>query len=144
MRNRFDVMTLAAKGTSLVVAGVVVAGLVMPVRGAMAPGPVGADCQLMAQALRDGGRRNPVISSQRRCDWRRLGFSNAIVFEDLPAGTETPSRTVGAPVYRALGYRAEVDVGVAWAMLAGEGENCTYYRFWGTWHLAGCEPSWIA
>lgn len=144
MRTRFNAVGLAAIATALIVAGVGLAGLAVPLRGGAGSGPIGADCQLMAQALHQDGRRNPVISANRRCEWRQLGFPDAIVFEDLPLGTETPSRTVGIPVYGALGYRAEVDVGIAWAMLAGEGEICTYYRFWGEWHPAGCEQSWVS
>lgn len=144
MRTRFNTVSLAALVTTLIVSGIGLAGLAVPLWSGAGSGPIGADCQLMAQALREDGRRTPVISANRRCEWRQLGFPDAIVFEDLPAGTETPSRTVGTPEYGAFGFRAEVDVGIAWATLAGEGENCTYYRFWGRWHSAGCRRSWIS
>lgn len=106
--------------------------------------PVGADCVLMAQALRSASFPYPVIGSDRQCRWRALGIPNAISYDQLPPDEDVANRTVETPRYSYGGLKAEVDVGVVLAPLAGAGKNCTYYRFWGAWHRAGCEGSWVA
>ena len=142
MLARYGVVTLASMATAVIVVVTGAIGVALPM-GARS-GPLGSDCRLMAQALHEAGHPYRVISSDQPCDWRRLGFPAAVAFDDFPPGTHAASRTVRRPIYTRRGYRAEVDVGVVLAPLAGEGENCTYYRFWGAWHRAGCEVSWVA
>lgn len=139
-----DTMKVAVPVTGAVLVIFFGAGLATPLEGGTAPGPVGSDCRLMAQALHEAGRGSRVIAANRRCDWRGLGFPRAIDYDDLPPGTESGSRTVETPRYGLGGYRAEVDVGVVLAPLAGWGQNCTYYRFFGRWLRAGCHASWIS
>jgi hypothetical protein len=73
-----------------------------------------------------------------------LGISEAVSYDTVAVEKKMPNRSVMAPHYSLLGLKAEVDVGETLAMLAGSGRSCTYYRFWGAWHRAGCEDSWIA
>lgn len=119
-------------------------GLMVPIPDQGRGGSLGTDCALMAQALRGVPEQYRIIASDRSCAWRPLGISNAVIAEALPAEARTPNRSVMSPRYSLLGYRAEVDVGVTLAELAGSGKDCTYYRFFGRWHRAGCEESWIA
>ena len=142
MLARYGVVTLASMATAVIVVVTGAIGVALPM-GARS-GPLGSDCRLMAQALLEASHPYRVISSDQPCDGRRLGFPSAVARKDIPPETFAASRTVRRPVYSHRGYRAEVDVGVVLAPLAGEGENCTYYRFWGAWHRAGCEVSWVA
>lgn len=144
MQRRFGAVSVASAVTASLLLIVTIAGIALPVRGQGMDGPLGADCMLMAQALRGTSHPYRVIASDRMCNWRELGFPRALAYDQLPLGTYAASRTVEAPRYSLGGYRAEVDVGVSLAALAGSGQNCTYYRFWGTWHQAGCVESWVA
>jgi hypothetical protein len=119
-------------------------GLLVPIPDQGRGGSSGAECALMAQALRAAPEQYRIIASDRSCSWRRLGISNAISAEALPPEARMPNRSVMSPRYSLFGYKAELDVGVTLAELAGSGKDCTYYRFFGRWHRAGCEDSWIA
>jgi hypothetical protein len=120
------------------------AGFAVPVPGQGRDSSLGVDCALMAQALQSAPSSYRVIASDRPCKWRELGIINAVAYDDLAEGLGMPNRSVMSPKYSLLGFKAQVDVGVTLALLAGSGRNCTYYRFWGAWHAGGCKDSWIA
>jgi hypothetical protein len=144
MKRRIGTVGAASAVTASLLLIVAIAGLALPVRGQRMDGPLGADCILMAQALRSTPPPYRVIGSDRTCHWRDLGFPRALGYEQLLPGIEVASSIVEAPRYSLGGYKAEVGVGVSLAALAGSEQDCTYYRFWGTWHRAGCVESWVA
>ena len=93
-------------------------GLLVPIPDQGRGGSSGAECALMAQALRAVPEQYRIIASDRSCSWRRLGISNAISAEALPPEARMPNRSVMSPRYSLFGYKAELDVGVTLAELA--------------------------
>ena len=144
MERRIGTVGKASAVTASLLLIVTMVGIALPVPGQRMDGPLGADCMLMAQALRSTPPPYRVIGSDRACDWRGLGFPHAVAYEQLAPGTESGGSTVEAPRYSLGGFRAEVGVGVVLAALAGSGQDCSFYRFWGMWHRTRCVDTWIA
>lgn len=141
-----EVMQKGALATVAVSALGLALALAVPAPGER-EGPTGADCRLMAQALGEAVVSVTVVASDRACDWRRLGFREAVDEDTLPPydGTNFVGfASVERLEYSHLGTRAHVDVGIQLAELAGEGWRCTYQRLFGRWVRAGCEPSWVS
>lgn len=84
MKRRIGAVSVASAVTASLLLIVTIAGIALPVRGQGMDGPLGADCMLMAQALRGTSHPYRVIASDRTCNWRELGFPRALAYDNSP------------------------------------------------------------
>ena len=132
--------------TTVLITGTVSAALAVPVPGDR-EGPLSRDCQLLAQALHESYSYVFVVASDQKCDWHRLGLSDAVDIDSLPpydGSNFVASKTAEGLRYSLWGTRAEVVVGSQVAELSGQGDLCTYQRLFGRWHRSGCVNSWVS
>lgn len=144
MKKRISTGSKASAVTATIILILSMVGIALPVPKQGMNGPSGADCALMAQALHSTPGTHYVISSNHACNWRNLGFPHAVSYEELAPEAESGSSVIDAPRYSLGGFKAVVGIGSVLAPLAGSGQDCTFYRFWGMWHRTGCVESWIA